>query len=198
MISNEEVSAMSTTLRSTPAYHRRSYTTFQPYMDVEQFGSMMLLLRERNIGSAYDRHQAGADVVDIISCGIHNGDYQTLRIHSREKGDHFFPLKHTYSFWAQIVTLNEFLQQEYGMQVPRLNWPKKENGLLTCIELDDNHECFLKDRYIVRTFKLRKRNTHKCPEETSLAPVNSTVATLEHRKGAACAYCLAEALNINV
>lgn len=189
---------MAVSPKSTPTYHRRSYEVFQPFMDTDQFGSMMLLLRERNISSAYDRQQAGADVVDIISCGIHNGDYQTLRVHSREKGDLIVPLKHTYNYWAQIITLNEFLQREYGLQVPKLNWPKKENGLLTCIELDDNHECFLRDRYIVRTFKLRKRNTHKCPEETAATPVNATVATLEHRKGVACAYCLAETLNINL
>ena len=182
--------------KSSAEFHRRSYQLFAPYMDSRNYGSMMLLLRQKDIADASARRRAGLDVVDIISIGTDPADPQILHLHSMEKGDHTEHLEHTYMYWAQLVTLRAFLEREYGLRIPGLNRPQKENGLLACVELDGAHMAKLPERYVTWTFKLKPRGKHRCPEETEHDPAN-TVVSLGELGGVACPYCLAEELNLN-
>jgi hypothetical protein len=184
--------------KSSPAYHLKSYTLFQPFMDLTRYGTMMLVLRERDIPIAAARLKAGMDIVDIFSVGLTPGNSQELQIHTLHKGNHVIPLTHTYQYWAQPAELRAFLKKTYGLSIPKLSHSKKENGLLTCIELDGNHECYLPGRYVIRTFQLLPREYHRCPEENAVNSISAVVATAEHKKNTACAYCLAEELNLNL
>ncbi len=173
-----------------------AYRQLSPFMDRARYGSMMLLLRQKNIADASARRRAGLDVVDIFSIGTHPLDPQTLLIHSLHCGDETVSLEHTYMYWAQIVTLNDFLQAHYDLRIPGTNRPQKENGLLACVELDGCHTVSLRDRYVVWTFRLIARGKHRCSEETASAPVDGVVS-LGELGGIACPYCLAEELNLN-
>ncbi len=184
--------------KSSMAYHLESYQTFAPFMDRSKYGTMMLVLREKNIPVASSRIRAGMDIVDIFSVGTDPDNNQRLHIHTLHRGDHIVDLTHTYHDWAQPATLREFLLEQYGLRIPRLSNSKKENGLLTCIELDGNHECYLPDRYVIRTFRLYPAQVHRCPEETPVSPATGFIATAEHKKDSACPYCIAEKLNINL
>ncbi len=188
----------STVDKSSPAYHLKSYQLFRPFMDLTRYGTMMLVLRERDIPIAAARLKAGMDIVDIFATGPSPENTQILNIHTLRKGDHTVELTHTYHYWAQPAELREFLKEQYHLSVPKLSHSKKENGLLTCVELDGNHECYLPNRYVIRTFKLFPRESHRCPEETAANAANTVVATGEHKKNSACAYCLAEKLNLNL
>ncbi len=184
--------------RSSMIYHLRTYQTFAPFMDRSRYGTMMLVLREKDLPLASSRIKAGMDLVDIFSAGIDPDNAQLLHIHTLHKGDITVNLTHTYQYWAQPATLREFLQSSYGLRIPRLGNAKKENGLLTCIELDGNHECYLPGRYVIRTFQLRNSDIHRCPEATPSAPATGFVPTAEHRRDSACPYCIAEKLLINL
>ena len=85
----------------------------------------------------------------------------------------------------------------FGLVIPHMNRPQKENGLLACVELDGCHMAPLTDRYIIWTFRLKARGQHRCPEETGNAPADTVVALGDY-DGIACPYCLAEKLNINL
>ena len=184
--------------KSSPAYHLKSYQMFAPFMNLSRYGTMMLVLRERDIPIASARLKAGMDLVDIFAAGPSPENTQILNIHTLHKGDHTVELTHTYQYWAQPAELREFLKEAYDLSIPKLSHSKKENGLLTCMELDGNHECYLPNRYVIRTFKLFPREYHRCPEETTASPAGTVVATAEHKKNSACAYCLAGKLNINL
>ncbi len=184
--------------KSSPAYHLKSYQLFRPFMDLNRWGTMMLVLRERDIPIAAARLKAGMDIVDIFSAGPSPESAQVLNIRTLRKGDFSRVLTHTYQYLAQPAELREFLREHYRLSIPKLSHSKKENGLLTCMELDGNHECYLPDRYVIRTFKLFPREYHRCPEETAANPADAVVATAEHKKDSACAYCLAEKLNLNL
>lgn len=184
--------------KSTAAYHRKTYQLLAPFMNREKYGTMMLVLREKDIPLAASRLKAGMDIVDIFSAGVDPDNSQLLHIHTLHKGDRTLELTHTYQYWAQPATLRELLAEEYGLKIPKLSHAKKENGLLTCIELDGNHECYLPGRYVVRTFRLLPSQTHHCPEETPAALATGFVPTAEHKKDSACPYCIAEKLNINL
>lgn len=183
--------------KSSPEFHRRSYQLLREFMDKAQYGSMLLLLREKDIPDATARRRAGLDIVDIFSIGTDPADPQILHLHSLHRGDKTVVLEHTYMYWAQLVTLSEFLEAEYGLTIPKLSYPKKENGLLSCVELDGAHMAKLPDRYITWTFRLKKRGKHRCPEETAAQPAD-TVVSLGELGGIACPYCLAEELNLNL
>ncbi len=183
--------------KSSPEFHRRSYRLFAPFMDRTRYGSMLLLLRQREIADAAARRRAGLDIVDIFSIGANAADPQILHIHSLHSGDRTVELEHTYMYWAQIVTLREFLQEQYQLLIPGLNRPQKENGLLSCVELDGAHTVSLPDRYVTWTFRLKARGKHRCPEETGTDPAN-TVVSLGELGIVACPYCLAEELNLNL
>lgn len=182
--------------KSSASFHRSSYDLLHPFMDKEKYGSIMLLLRQKNIADSSARRRAGLDVVDIFSIGTDPADPQILHLHSLHRGDKTIELEHTYMYWAQLTTLREFLETEYHLHIPGLNRSKKENGLLACVELDGAHMCPLPDRYVTWTFRLKNRGKHRCPEETGSAPAN-TVVSLGELGGVACPYCLAEELNLN-
>ena len=184
--------------KSSMIYHLKTYQIFAPFMDRAQYGTMMLVLRERDIPLAASRIRAGMDIIDIFSVGLDPDSTQRLKVHTLHSGDHTIELDHTYQYWAQPATLREFLQERYGLKIPRLSHAKKSNGLLTCIELDGFHECYLPDRYVIRTFRLVRSEVHRCPEDTPTAAATGFVATAEHKKNSACPYCLAEKLNINL
>lgn len=184
--------------KSSMIYHIRSYQTFAPFMDRVKYGTMMLVLREKDIPLAANRIKAGMDIVDIFSAGVDPSNSQLLHIHTLNKGDHDVELTHTYQYWAQPATLREFLMEQYDLKIPRLNNSKKENGLLTCIELDGYHDCYLPDRYVIRTFRLFNSDVHQCPEDNPADPATGFIATAEHKKNSACPYCIAEKLNINL
>lgn len=194
----ESAMYQSSTNKSSPAYHLKSYALFQPFMDLSRYGTLMLVLREKDIPIASARIKAGMDIVDIFATGPSPENSQILNLHTLHKGDHAILLDHTYQYWAQPAELRAFLKEQYGLSVPKLSHSKKENGLLTCMELDGNHECYLPGRYVVRTFKLFPRQYHRCPEETAASPVPAVVFTSEHKKNSACPYCLAEELNLNL
>lgn len=183
--------------KSSPEFHRQSYQLLGEFMDKGRYGSMMLLLREKDIPDATARRRAGLDIVDIFSIGTDPADPQTLHLHSLRQGDQTVVLEHTYMYWAQLVTLSEFLEERYGLKIPRLSYPKKENGLLSCVELDGAHMAKLPGRYLTWTFRLKKRGKHRCPEETAAHPAD-TVVSLGELGGIACPYCLAEELNLNL
>lgn len=183
--------------KSSPEFHKQSYQLLREFMDKAQFGSMLLLLREKNIPDATARRRAGLDIVDIFSIGTDPADPQILHLHSLHRGDKTVVLEHTYMYWAQLVTLSEFLEAEYSLKIPKLSYPKKENGLLSCVELDGAHMAKLPGRYITWTFRLKKRGKHRCPEETAAQPAD-TVVSLGELGGIACPYCLAEELNLNL
>ena len=44
--------------KSSAEFHRRSYQLFAPYMDSRNYGSMMLLLRQKDIADASARRRA--------------------------------------------------------------------------------------------------------------------------------------------
>ena len=176
----------------------KSYRIFHEFMDRSRYGTMMLVLREKDIPLAAARIKAGMDLIDIFSVGLDPDNAQRLRIHTLRKGDHTVELTHTYQYWAQPATLREFLKEQYGLHIPKLDFSKKENGLLTCIELDGNHECYLPDRYVIRTFRLQSRDYHRCPEETAMSAISAVVPTAEHRKDSVCPYCITEKLNLNL
>lgn len=182
--------------KSSAEFHRQSYRLLSEFMDKARYGSMMLLLRQKDIADASARRRAGLDIVDIFSIGTDPADPQTLHLHSLHSGDKTGELEHTYMYWAQLVTLKDFLESEYDLLIPGLNRSKKENGLLACVELDGAHMIPLRDRYVVWTFRLKSRGKHRCPEETGSAPAN-TVVQLGELGGVACPYCLAEELNLN-
>ena len=183
--------------KSTAEFHRKSYRFFSPFMDKGAFGSMMLLLRQKNIADALARRRAGLDVVDVFSIGPDPADPQILHLHTLRKGDRTIVLEHTYMYWAQLVTLRDFLEEQYGMRISGLNLPQKENGLLACVELDGAHMAKLPDRYVTWTFRLKTRGKHRCPEETGHDPADCVVS-LGELGGVACPYCLAEQLNLNI
>jgi len=182
---------------SSPAFHRQSYRLLSGFMDRERYGSMMLVLRQKAIPDAAARRRAGLDIVDIFSIGVDPSDPQVLHIHSLNRGDQTVVLEHTYMYWAQLVTLSEFLEEQYGLTIPKLSYPKKENGLLSCVELDGCHMAMLPDRYVIWTFRLKKRGKHRCGEETAAAAAD-TVVSLGELGVVACPYCLAEELNLNL
>lgn len=183
--------------KSSPEFHRQSYRLLSEFMDKSKFGSTMLLLRQKDIADASARRRAGLDIVDIFSIGTDPTDPQTLHLHSLRSGDKTVELEHTYMYWAQLVTLKEFLESEYDLLIPGMNRSKKDNGLLACVELDRAHMAPLRDRYVTWTFRLKTRGKHRCPEETGTAPAN-TVVSLGELGGVACPYCLAEELNLNI
>ena len=183
--------------KSSVAFHRKSYELLHEFMDKEQYGSMMLLLRQKDIADSSARRRAGLDIVDIFSIGTDPADPQILHLHSLHSGDRTIELEHTYMYWAQLVTLKDFLESEYDLLIPGLNRPQKENGLLASVELDGAHAVSLRDRYVVWTFRLITRGKHRCPEETGTAPAN-TVVRLGELGSVACPYCLAEQLNLNL
>lgn len=183
--------------KSSAEFHQRSYRLFAPYMDRTQFGTMMLVLRQKPIADVAARRRAGLDIVDIFSIGTDPADPQILHSHSLHRGDRTVELEHTYMYWAQIVTLKDLVEDEYGLVIPHMNRPQKENGLLACVELDGCHMAPLTDRYIIWTFRLKARGQHRCPEETGNAPTDTVVALGDYG-GIACPYCLAEELNINL
>ncbi len=182
--------------KSSADFHRRSYALLREFMDRDRFGSMMLVLRQKNIADSTARRRAGLDLVDIFSIGTDPADPQILHLHSLKKGDKTVVLEHTYMYWAQLVTLRDFLEEHYQLEIGHLNRSKKENGLLACVELDGAHMMPLPDRYVTWTFRLKKRGQHRCPEETAGAPAE-TVVQLGELGGVACPYCLAEELNLN-
>lgn len=183
--------------KSTEAYHRKSYRFFAPFMDQSRYGSMMLLLRQKDIADASARRRAGLDLVDVFSIGTDEADPQILHIHTLHRGDRTVTLEHTYMYWAQLVTLRDFLEEEYGLRISGLNLPQKENGLLACVELDGAHMAKLRDRYVTWTFRLKTRGKHRCPEETEHERADCVVS-LGELGGVACPYCLAEELNLNL
>lgn len=183
--------------KSSAEFHRRSYALLREFMDKERYGSMMLLLRQKNIADSTARRRAGLDIIDIFSIGVDPADPQILHIHSLNSGDKTVVLEHTYMYWAQIVTLRDFLEDQYCLEIGHLNRPKKENGLLACVELDGAHMAPLPDRYVAWTFRLKKRGKHRCSEETAAEPAE-TVVQLGELGGVACPYCLAEELNLNL
>ena len=183
--------------KSSAEFHRKSYRFFAEFMDRSRFGSIMLLLRQKDIADASARRRAGLDVVDIFSIGTDPADPQTLHIHTLHSGDHTVVLDHTYMYWAQLVTLRDFLERHYGLRIDGLNLPQKENGLLACVELSGAHMAKLNDRFVTWTFRIKARGKHRCPEETGGAPAESVVA-LGELGGVACPYCLAEELNLNL
>ena len=183
--------------KSSPEFHRRSYRLLAPFMDGSRYGSMMLVLREKNLPDATARRRNGLDIVDIFSIGCDPADPQTLRLHTLHRGDDTIVLEHTYMYWAQLVTLNEVLSREYFIAVPYVNRPKKENGYLACVELDGGHMARLPDRYVIWTFRLKSRGKHRCPEETA-AQSADTVVQLGELGDVACPYCLGEKLNLNL
>lgn len=189
--------AMQKTDKSSSEFHRRSYQLLSPFMDREKYGSMLLLLRQKDIADASARRRAGLDVIDIISVGTDPADPQILHLYSQEKGARIYQLEHTYMYWAQLVTLRDFVEQEYGLRIPGLNRSKKENGLLACVELDGAHMAPLQDRYVTWTFRLKKRGKHRCPEETA-SQSTETVVSLGELGGVGCAYCLGEELMLNI
>lgn len=183
--------------KSSPEFHRKSYQLFAPFMDRGRFGSMLLLLRQKDIADASARRRAGLDVVDVFSIGTDPTDPQTLHIHALRSGDETVVLEHTYMYWAQLVTLRDCLERRYQLRIPGLNRPQKENGLLACVELDGAHMAKLPDRYVTWTFQLKARGKHRCPEETGSAPADCVV-TLGELGGVCCPYCLAEELDLNL
>ena len=182
--------------KSSEGFHRRSYDLLREFMDKDRYGSLMLLLRQKNIADSSARRRAGLDVVDVFSIGTDPADPQILHLHSLHKGDKTVVLEHTYMYWAQLITLRDFLEESYGLRMSGMNRSKKENGLLACVELDGAHMCPLPDRYVTWTFRLKARGKHRCPEETGASPAN-TVVSLGELGGVACPYCLAEELNLN-
>lgn len=187
---------MATVNKSSADFHRRSYDLLREFMDRSRFGSMMLVLRQKDIADSTARRRAGLNLVDIFSIGTDPADPQILHLHSLRKGDKTVVLEHTYMYWAQLVTLRDFLAEQYQLEIDHLNRSKKENGLLACVELDGAHMTPLPDRYVIWTFRLKKRGQHRCPEETAAAPAE-TVVQLGELGGVACPYCLGEALNLN-
>ena len=183
--------------RSSGAFHQKSYRFFAPFMDKSRFGSILLLLREKEIADAFARRRAGLDVVDVFSIGPDPADPQILHIHTLHSGDRTVELKHTYMYWSQLVTLRDFLEEEYGLRIPGLNRPQKENGLLASVELNGAHMAKLPDRYVTWTFRLKTRGKHRCPEETAQAPAECVVS-LGELGGVACPYCLAEQLKLKI
>ena len=183
--------------RSSAAFHLKSYRLLQPFMDRSKYGSMMLILREKNFPDAHARRRAGLDIVDIFSIGTDPADPQILHIHTLNHGDDIEVLEHTYMYWAQLVTMTQRLEQWYHVHIPKVSHPKKENGLLSCVELDGGHMAKLPDRYVVWTFKLKARGKHRCPEETGHAAAN-TVVSLGELGEICCPYCLADNLNLNL
>ena len=182
--------------KSGSDFHRKTYQLFREFMDKSRYGSMMLLLRQKDIADSSARRRAGLDIVDIISIGTTPADPQILHLHSLRRGDKTVALKHTYMYWSQLHTLREFLREEYSITIPGVNLPQKENGYLASVELTGAHMCPLPDRYVTWTFRLKTRGKHRCPEETSTAPAN-TVVQLGELGGVACPYCIAEQLNLN-
>ncbi len=185
-------------VRSGLSYHLRTYQNLAPFMDTSRYGTLMLVLRERDIPLAASRIKAGMDIVDIFACGVDPSNSQVLLIHTLHKGDHRIELTHTYQYWAQPSTLREFLYDQYQLHIPRLNNSKKENGLLTCIELDGNHDCYLPNRYVIRTFRLFNNANHRCPEATPSSPATGYIFISEHKHESVCPYCIADKLNINL
>lgn len=183
--------------KTSSDFHRRSYKLLRPFMDRSLYGSMMLVLRQKPIADAAARRRAGLDIVDIFSIGTDPGDPQTLHCHSLHRGDRTVVLEYTYMYWAQLVTLKELLEDEYGLIIPHINRSQKENGLLACVELDGCHMIPLTDRYVIWTFRLKTRGQHRCSDETPSAPAD-TVVSLGDYGGIACPYCLAEELDINL
>jgi hypothetical protein len=183
--------------KHTPEFHRRSYRLLSEYMDRSRYGSMMLLLRERKLADPTARRRAGLDIVDVFSIGVDPKDPQLLHLHSRGRGDRTIALEHTYMYWAQLVTLKDFLEEEYRIRIPGMNASQKENGLLASVELSGAHMAKLNDGYVTWTFRLKSRGQHRCPEETLTAPAD-TVVSLGELGGVACAYCLPEQLNLNL
>ena len=110
--------------KSSAEFHRKSYQFFSEFMDRSRFGSIMLLLRQKDIADASARRRAGLDVVDIFSIGTDPADPQTLHIHTLHSGDHTVVLDHTYMYWAQLVTLRDFLERHYGLRIAGLNLPQ--------------------------------------------------------------------------
>lgn len=183
--------------KSSPLFHQKSYRLFSEFMDAEHYGSMMLVLRQKNIADPAARRRAGLELVDIFSIGPDPASPQVLRIRSLRRGERRVELEHTYMYWTQLTTLNEFLNEQYQRPVPHVHRSKRENGLLACVELDGCHMAPLPDRYVVWTFRLKARVRHRCPEETPGAPARGVVS-LGELGGAACPYCLAEKLNIDL
>ena len=183
--------------KSSPEFHRRSYRLLAPFMDRRKFGSMMLVLREKNLPDATARRRNGLDIVDIFSVGCDSADPQTLHIHTLHRGDSTVVLEHTYMDWSQLLTLSELLTREYYLTVPYVNRPKNENGFLACVELDGGHMARLPDRYVIWTFQLKQRGKHRCPEETALQSADSVVQ-LGELGDVACPFCLAQQLNLNL
>ncbi len=183
--------------RAVPFPSRQTaYQLLSPFMNRHRYGTMMLVLRQKNLADPAARRRAGLDIVDIFSIGTAPGDPQTLRIHTLHSGDHTVVLEHTYMYWAQLMTLNDFLFSRYHLRIPGINLSQKENGLLTCVELTGGHMMPLPDRYTVWTLRLRPRGKHRCPEETLSAPAD-TVVSLGELDTVACPYCLAQELNLN-
>lgn len=187
----------SRTDKSAPEYHQKTYRQIAPFLDASRYGTVLFLLRWKEIADAAARRRAGLDLIDIYACGPDAQDPQLLHIHALHSEDRTIQLKHTYMAWSQVLTLTEALEQDYALTVPYIHRPKNENGLLACLELDGAHMVPLGGGYVTWTFKLKQRTQHRCPEETGIHPIQAVVS-LGELGGSACAYCLADKLNINL
>ena len=107
--------------KSSAEFHRRSYALLREFMDKERYGSMMLLLRQKNIADSTARRRAGLDIIDIFSIGVDPADPQILHIRALKSGDKTVVLEQTDMYWAQIVTLRDFLEDKYCLEIGHLN-----------------------------------------------------------------------------
>ena len=184
--------------KSSAEFHRKSYQFFSEFMDRSRFGSIMLLLRQKDIADASARRRAGLDVVDIFSIGTDPADPQTLHIHTLHSGDHTVVLDHTYMYWAQLVTLRDFLERHYGLRIAGTQpAPEGKRPAGLCGALRSPYGEAERPVRDLATFRIKARGKHRCPEETGGAPAESVVA-LGELGGVACPYCLAEELNLNL
>ena len=183
--------------KTTVDYHKKTYQLIAPFLDKSQYGTVLFLLRWKDIADAAARRKAGLDLVDIYACGPDAQDPQKIHIHALRSEDRTIELTHTYMAWSQVLTLVEALQDDYALTVPYIHRSKNENGLLACLELDGAHMVPLDKHYVAWTFRLKTRNKHRCPEETDSNPTQ-TVVSLGDLGRSACSYCLADKLNINL
>ncbi len=183
--------------KTTPDYHKRTYQLLAPFLDASQYGVVLFLLRWQDIADAAARRKAGLDLIDIYACGADPKDPQRLHIHALRSEDRTIQLSHTYMDWSLALTVVDAVHHDYSLTIPFLHRSKNENGLLACLELDGAHMVSLGDGYVTWTFQLKRRSKHRCPEETETNPIQAVVS-LGDLGGSACAYCLADKLNINL
>ncbi len=171
--------------KSTTEYHNKTYQLLAPFLDQSHYGTVLFLLRWKDIADAAARRKAGLDLIDIYACGPDPQDPQRIHIHALHSEDRIIVLPHTYMAWSQALTLVEALHHDYSLTIPYLHRSKKENGMLACLELDGAHMVPLGNGYVTWTFQLKSRSKHRCSEETATAPVQAVVS-LGDLGGSAC------------